>query len=205
MIGEPSCLKARAPNMLGPWHGASRRKHRKLIQSHMIAKLFRRLTADRGAETALFASATATARRRDWYVEGSVPDTIDGRFAVLSAVVALCCLRLEQLGGEGEALSVALTERFAEVMESEHRELGIGDPTLGKTVLKLVGALAALVDALRPAATGTGPWEDATRAAFPAITDEQAVAWLANRLEALEIRLQSANVGEFARGQMDEQ
>ena len=40
------------------------------------------------------------------------------------------------------ALSVALTERFIEVMEAEHRELGLGDPTLGKTVRKLVGSLA---------------------------------------------------------------
>ena len=38
--------------------------------------------------------------------------------------------------------SVALTERFIHVMESEHRELGLGDPTLGKTVRKLVGMLA---------------------------------------------------------------
>jgi cytochrome b pre-mRNA-processing protein 3 len=202
MISEPSCLKARDPNMLGSWHGASRRKHRKLIQSHMIAKLFRRLTADRGAGAALFDWATAAARQRDWYVEGSVPDTIDGRFAVLCTVIALCCLRLEQLGREGDALSVALTERFADVMESEHRELGIGDPTLGKTVLKLVGALGRRVDAMRPAAVGTGPWVTAARAAFSGISDEQAIAWLAIRLELVAGQLRSAGADELARGQI---
>lgn len=168
----------------------------------MIAKLFRRLTADRQDGTALFDWATAAARQRDWYVEGSVPDTIDGRFAVLSTVIALCCLRLEQLGREGDSLSVALTERFADVMESEHRELGIGDPTLGKTVLKLVGALERRVDAMRPAVAGTRAWDAAANAAFPGVTAEQAIAWLAKRLEAVAGQLRTAGVGELARGQM---
>ena len=46
---------------------------------------------------------------------------------------------------------MALTERFIEVMESEHRELGLGDPTLGKTVRKLVGALARRTELWRSA------------------------------------------------------
>ena len=185
--------------MLGPWHGASRRKHRKLIQSHMIAKLFRRLTADRSAGTALFDWATATARQRDWYVDGAVADTIDGRFAVLSTVVALCCLRLEQLGPEGDALSVALTERFADVMESEHRELGIGDPTLGKTVLKLVGSLAGRLDVLRPAISG-GEWSAAARAALPTPPDDRSAAWRAKRLEQIVRRLVGADLRQLAQG-----
>ena len=53
-----------------------------------------------------------------------MPDTLDGRFAVLATVIALALVRLEGEGEAGNALSVALTERFIEVMESEHRELG---------------------------------------------------------------------------------
>ena len=71
-----------------------------------------------------------------------MPDTIDGRFAVLATITALVLVRLERGGDEAKRASVALTERFIEVMESEHRELGLGDPTLGKTVRKLVGSLA---------------------------------------------------------------
>ena len=105
----------------------------------MLTFLFRRLTAapSRGAE--LFLAATGLAREPHWYVEGNVPDTLDGRFAVLATVTALVLMRLESEGEPGDAMSVALTERFIHVMESEHRELGIGDPTLGKTVRKLVG------------------------------------------------------------------
>jgi cytochrome b pre-mRNA-processing protein 3 len=188
--------------MLGPCQGATRPKHEKALHSHMIAKLFRRLTADPEAGAALFDVVTRAARERGWYVEGSVPDTINGRFAVVSTVTALCCLRLEQLGKAGEALSVALTERFAEVMESEHRELGIGDPTLGKTVLRLVGSLARRVDALRPALAGDMAWSEAADTVFPSIGAGAPAGWRARQLELLAGRLQAASVDQLARGNM---
>jgi len=65
----------------------------------MLRFLFQRLTADpeRGAE--LFDAATRIAREPHWFVKGGVPDTLDGRFAVLATVTALVLVRLE---GEGE-------------------------------------------------------------------------------------------------------
>ncbi|MEO7602051.1 MAG: ubiquinol-cytochrome C chaperone family protein [Sphingomicrobium sp.] len=167
----------------------------------MIAKLFRRLTADPGGRGPLFDWATAAARDPGWYVAGGVPDTIDGRFAMVSTIAALCCARLEQLGREGETLSVALTERFAAVMESEHRELGLGDPKLGKTVLKLVGALARRAALLRPAMEGEVAWPKAANAALPGLDDsQQARDWRAARLEKLARRLQSVGVAELSAG-----
>ena len=121
----------------------------------MLSYLFPRLTPQRGAT--LFSAATERAREPHWYVDGKVPDTLDGRFGVLATIVALVVVRLEQLGDEGEAASVALTERFIEAMETDHRELGLGDPTLGKTVRKLVGALGRRVELWRSAIAGD--WE----------------------------------------------
>ena len=128
----------------------------------MLDFLFRRLTADarRGAE--LFDAVTALARRRHWYAEGAVPDTFDGRFAVLATLTALVLVRLEADGEEGDRVSVALTERFIEAMESEHREMGLGDPKLGRTVRKLVGSLGRRVELWRTAAHGAD-WTEATR------------------------------------------
>jgi cytochrome b pre-mRNA-processing protein 3 len=129
----------------------------------MLDFLFRRLTAEPNAGAALFDAATAEARRTAWYREGAVPDTLDGRFAVLSTVIALILVRLERDREAGNRTSVALTERFIEVMESEHRELGLGDPTLGKTVRKLVGSLARRVEMWRRAVDAECPWDDAVR------------------------------------------
>jgi cytochrome b pre-mRNA-processing protein 3 len=106
---------------------------------------------------------TAEARQPDWYVEGVVPDTMDGRFAVLATLTALAMVRLEREGEDGNRSSVALTERFIEVMESEHRELGLGDPTLGRQVRKLVGSLSRRVELWRAAANGERDWNEAAR------------------------------------------
>jgi cytochrome b pre-mRNA-processing protein 3 len=129
----------------------------------MLGNLFRTLTAEPGRGARLFAAATAEARKLHWYIEGAVPDTIDGRFAMLATIVALVIVRLEQLGEEGNAASVALTERFIEVMESEHRQIGLGDPKLGRTVRKLVGSLSRRVALWRSAVGAERGWSETAR------------------------------------------
>jgi len=126
----------------------------------MLSFLFRGLTADAPRGAAIFDAVTAEARRPSLYIEGQVPDTLDGRFAVLATATALTLVRLEREGEAGDALSVALTERFIQVLESEHRELGLGDPTLGRTVRKLVGMLAKRTGLWRNA---EDQWIEATR------------------------------------------
>ena len=168
----------------------------------MIAKLFRRLTAEPGAGAELFDWVTGAAREPEWYRNGAVPDTIDGRFAMVATVAALACLRLEQLGAEGERLSIALTERFAVVMESEHRELGLGDPALGKTVLRLVGGLERRIDALRAAVKSGSGWSEAAASALPATTDRASLAWRGERLEQLWRRLARVEIGALALGEV---
>ena len=127
----------------------------------MLSFLFPRLTpsgASRGS--ALFAALVGEARRPHWYVDGQVPDTLDGRFAVLATLAALATVRLERGGEAARMEAVALAERFVEAMDAEHREMGIGDPALGKTVRKLVGALARRVELWRRAIDG-GRWDEA--------------------------------------------
>jgi cytochrome b pre-mRNA-processing protein 3 len=128
----------------------------------MLRYLFRTLTAEPSGGAALFAAVSAEARKPHWFVAGAVPDTVDGRFAVLATIAALAIVRLEQLGEEGTFASVALTERFIEVMETEHREMGLGDPKLGRTVRKLVGSLSRRVALWRSAITDNG-WREAAR------------------------------------------
>ena len=129
----------------------------------MLGFLFRTLTARPSRGAAMFDAITAEARQPHWYVGGEVPDTIDGRFAVLATLTAMALVRLESAGDDGNAASVALTERFIEVMESEHRELGLGDPTLGKRVRKLVGSLSRRVALWRETTDGEREWPEAVQ------------------------------------------
>jgi cytochrome b pre-mRNA-processing protein 3 len=169
----------------------------------MLRFLFPRLTAAPERGEALFAAVTAKARERHWYLGGKVPDTLDGRFRMLATLMALVIVRLEQDGGPGEAASVALTERFIEVMESEHRELGLGDPKLGRTVRKLVGSLARRVEIWRSAVETPASWSAATKdslwfgEAAPAALDH-----LENKLQDFWSGLQAAEVAAIAEGQV---
>ena len=129
----------------------------------MLGFLFRGLTAEPARGTALFDALTVQARQPHWYVEGKVPDTLDGRLAVLATLTALTLVRVEAEDESGNPLSVGLSERFIEVMESEHRELGLGDPTLGKTVRKLVGSLARRTELWRSATGAATDWTTAAR------------------------------------------
>jgi cytochrome b pre-mRNA-processing protein 3 len=166
----------------------------------MLNFLFRGLTAQASRGTALFDAVTAEARRPFWYVEAAVPDTLDGRFAVLVTITALLLVRLEREGAAGDAASVALTERFIEVMESEHRELGLGDPTLGKTVRKLVGMLAKRTELWRGA---EADWIEATRASlYKGDVDEVALKHGAAALHAFAQRLAGTPLAQLEGGKI---
>ena len=126
----------------------------------MLRFLFGGLTERPKRGQRLFKRAVADAREPHWFSDGEVPDTIDGRFAILATICALLVVRLESGGESGELASAALTERFIESMDSEHREIGLNDPGLGRRVRKLVASLERRVDEWRSALSGGGDWSE---------------------------------------------
>jgi len=128
-----------------------------------MRSLFNRWRTPRDEARPLYAALVAEARRPAWYVEGAVADTLDGRFAVLASLVALAILRLEDGGEKAVRGSVALTESFIADMDAQMREVGFGDPSVGKQVRSMVGALASRVDRWRHARSGEIDWADAVR------------------------------------------
>ena len=159
----------------------------------MLSFLFPRLTAESAQGADLFDWVVAQARAAHWYLDGGAGDTIDGRFAMLATIAALATVRLERAGDQGRCVSVALTERFIEAMKSEHRELGLGDPKLGRTVRMLVGSLARRVGLWRSAASG-GDWIEAARRSVYGETEPptEALHHTAAALRQLWSRLESA-------------
>ena len=116
--------------------------------------------------TALYAAIVAEMRRADYYRAAGVPDTIDGRFALLSTLLALTDIRL----GQGGALALERAPRLAECfiadMDVQMREEGFGDPSLGKQVRMMVGSLASRVDRWRGAIEQDGDWHEAVVASL---------------------------------------
>jgi cytochrome b pre-mRNA-processing protein 3 len=122
---------------------------------------------------------------------------------VLTTLAALTIVRLEAGGVEGNAAAAALTERFVEVMESEHREIGLGDPGLGRKVQKLVGSLAGRVELWRTTTTGSGQWRQATeRSLYQDSGVGAAMKHSSNALEAFWSALQAAEVSALSAGRL---
>ncbi len=90
------------------------------------------------------------AREAQWYRDCGVPDTVDGRFDMITAVLAVILLRMEQ-DDLLKAPSVRLTELFVDDMDGQLREQGIGDPTLGKQMGKIVSSMGGRLGAFRSA------------------------------------------------------
>ena len=127
-----------------------------------MPSLFARLRPASPLSSPAYDAAVNIARSPHWYREGAVPDTMDGRFAVLATVLALATLRIEDGGDSYRAAAVALTEAFIADMDAQMREQGF-DATLGKQVRHLVGSLASRVDRWRRALAGQGDWTDTVR------------------------------------------
>lgn len=110
---------------------------------------------------ALYAAIVAELRRPEYYLTARVPDTIDGRFALLSTLLALADMRLGQGGAQARACAPRLAECFIADMDVQMREQGFGDPSLGKQVRMMVGALASRVDRWQRALEQGSEWRSA--------------------------------------------
>jgi cytochrome b pre-mRNA-processing protein 3 len=127
-----------------------------------MASLMRLFRRDERVAQPLYEQIVARARQPHWYLDGSVPDTLEGRFAMLATLIALVDVRLENGGEQARFASVSLAECFVGDMDAELRQLGTGDPAMGKKVGSLVGALGGRVGAWRRAVEGTESWEAVT-------------------------------------------
>lgn len=151
----------------------------------------------------LYLRLVAVARDPAWYHAG-VPDTIDGRFDVLSSVVAAALLRLEDEGDKAGQAGVRLTEVFIDNMDSELRQLGTGDMVVGKNIGRLVSQLGGRLGAYRDAWAGRAPLGPAI--ARNMLRDEAAgperTGPLEAQLNALRERLARADLSALLEGRL---
>ena len=112
----------------------------------LLQRLFGR--PDRGTAPALYQAVVARGREPHWYADGLVPDTIDGRFDMIAAVLSFVLIRLER-DPEGVAQGAVLTEVFIEDMDGQLREIGIGDIVVGKHIGRMMAMLGGRIGAYR--------------------------------------------------------
>lgn len=114
----------------------------------LFSRLFGR-TDPRERMRGLYDAVVAQGRAEHWYARGLVPDTLDGRFDMIVAILAQVLLRLEHEDKAQE--SVWLTELFVEDMDGQLRQEGVGDVVVGKHVGRMMSALGGRIAAYRAA------------------------------------------------------
>lgn len=116
---------------------------------NLFQRLFGPKADPRDPYRPLYAATVARARAPVWYLDG-VPDTLDGRFDMLAALLSLVMIRLER-DEEGRQPSVHLAELFVDDMDGQLRQIGIGDMIVGKHIGRMMAALGGRLGAYREA------------------------------------------------------
>lgn len=120
----------------------------------------------------LYGAIVARTRLPVFYQDLGVPDTLEGRFAVLSLHLFAVLHRLKDDGAEAAATAQSLADLFTSDMETVLREVGVGDLSIPKKVRKLIASGAGLLQSYEEAySRSCGALEDAIASALPGAAD----------------------------------
>ncbi|WP_342249689.1 ubiquinol-cytochrome C chaperone family protein [Sphingomonas sp. OTU376] len=166
----------------------------------LLKRLFQ--APDRGTAPLLYAAIVARGRQPHWYEAGAVPDTIDGRFDMIAAVMSLVLLRLEQ-DEAAVPFSTHLTEVFIDDMDGQLRQIGIGDIVVGKHVGKMMGMLGGRLGAYRTALADDTLGDALVRNLYRGeAPGPQALAHVENELRALHAKLGDTPIATLLAGDL---
>lgn len=159
----------------------------------LLHRLFARRPDPREEVRPLWRRVVALGRDPHWYRVGGAADTLEGRFDMISAVLALVMIRMER-SATLAPLAGPLTEIFVEEMDGQLRQTGVGDLMVGKQIGRLMATLGGRLGAYRTALTGSdgGALAQAVRRNVTLSDDAQAGA-TAERLRKLAARLDAAS------------
>lgn len=117
----------------------------------MILSRFRK-SADEASIYATYASIVAQSRQAHFYADWGVPDTVTGRFDMISLHLSLLLRRLKTGEAATRNFSQSLFDLFFKDMDRSLREMGAGDMAVPKRIQKMgelfYGLLAGVTDGL---------------------------------------------------------
>jgi len=105
----------------------------------MIFGLFGKKNGNRRIVEKQYATLTKAARHPYLYEELDVPDTVMGRFEMLSAMLILYFRRTRTSGTSGQEIAQEIIDAFFEDVDHSIRELGVGDAGVPKRMKKFAG------------------------------------------------------------------
>jgi cytochrome b pre-mRNA-processing protein 3 len=101
-------------------------------------RLFGNSAANEAADR-IIAAISQAARSPDLYGEGRVPDTLTGRFEMMTAFAALALMRLRS-DTSADRVAQVFTDRLFRHFDAGLREAGVGDLSVSKRMKALASA-----------------------------------------------------------------
>lgn len=112
----------------------------------MILNLFRKKRSNSAIIKRQYEELTDAARQLTFYSDMNVPDTVLGRFEMLSIFMMLYLRTTKEKGDVVEGLAQDIVDAFFEDIDHSIRELGIGDAGVPKRMKKLAGMFYGRAD-----------------------------------------------------------
>lgn len=121
-----------------------------------LGKLFRRDPLAEPA-AALYRAVVEQSRRPEFYDSGGVPDSVDGRFELVSLHAFLLLQRLRREGEAGASLAQAVVDALFADLDASLRELGASDLGVPPRIKRMASGFFGRVAAYEAGLAGPGP------------------------------------------------
>ena len=155
----------------------------------------------------LYGAAVAAARTPVFYSGLGVPDTLDGRFDLVGLHAFLLIRRLQMLSDPGPALAQAVFDAMFADMDTNLREMGVGDLSVGKRVRAMWEAFHGRSEAYQAALQANDAPALAAALARNVLRNDEATSPAATALARITIaqdqHLAGQEITAFARGEAD--
>lgn len=171
----------------------------------MIFGLFGKKNSNRVIVDRQYAALTSAARLPLFYTDMDVPDTVMGRFEMLSVMMILFFRRTSASWTSGQELAQEIIDAFFQDIDHSIRELGVGDQSVPKRMKKLAGMFYGRVEAYGTALAARD--EDKLAAAlarniYPEVTAPPSMLALARWMIKAEAELAAVAEDRIARGDL---
>lgn len=171
----------------------------------MIFGLFKKKSGNTAIVERQYAALTAAARQPVLYTDLGVPDTVMGRFEMLSAILILYFRRTRASARAGQEIAQEIVDAFFEDVDHSIRELGVGDVSVPKKMKRFAGMFYGRLESYAAALeSGDGQALAAAlrRNFHPEADDAPPMEGLASYLIAVEAALSEASEDLVETGQL---
>jgi cytochrome b pre-mRNA-processing protein 3 len=123
----------------------------------MIFGFLRKNNVDNAAVERQYGILTTTARHKAFYLDANVPDTVMGRFEILTVVLILYFRRTSRANHAVQAIAQEIVDAFFQDLDHSMRELGIGDQGVPKRMKKMASMFYGRLDSYGKALEAQSP------------------------------------------------